>query len=77
MFTITARNSANLVASDKMKIRVVQHPAERTFVHRFMLQLRPEFDEEQSKLPEVNSLVFCVSKNQVYLFYLFTGTACN
>jgi len=62
LFTVRARNSANLAVSEEMKIRVLQHQAERTFAHRFMLQLRPEFDDEQIVLPEIYWLVDAVGK---------------
>jgi len=60
LFTVRARNEANMAISEEMKIRVLQHQAERTFVHRFTLQLRPEFDDEQSVLPEIYWLVHVV-----------------
>lgn len=48
---IRARNSANLTVEEPAEIHVRQHPSERTFHHRFTLQLEPEFSDEETALP--------------------------
>jgi hypothetical protein len=52
-FTIVARNSANLSVSELAEIQVRQHQAERTFHHKFRLQIEPEFSEEELAFPRV------------------------
>ena len=53
-FTVQAKNSANLTVTEQAEIQVRQHPAERTFHHRFALQLEPEFSNEELFYPQVN-----------------------
>ena len=50
-FLVRARNSANLTATEPAEIHVRQHPSERTFHHRFTLQLEPEFSDDEVNLP--------------------------
>jgi len=60
LFTVQARNGDNLTVSEEMKIRVLQHQADRTFVHRFVLQLRPELTDEEKMLPQIYWLVHVI-----------------
>ena len=53
VFTLQARNSANLTAGEVLEIQVWQHKAERTFHHHFRLQIEPEFSDDEKDLPRV------------------------